>query len=95
MTSFSRGDSSPDACSVCVLMGKDGDEISAGAAGWEPIRTGFLESPFPFVVLLSRLWSPAPRQSPIPTPVSSHGLALLLVPFPRIWIEGGADGTNT
>lgn len=30
VTSFSRGDSSPDACSVCVLMGKDGDEIS----GW-------------------------------------------------------------
>lgn len=81
---------------VCVFSwGRTEMKSQAGAAGWEPIRTGFLESPFPFVVLLSRLWSPAPRQSPIPTPVSSHGLALLLVPFPRVWIEGGADGTNT
>lgn len=81
---------------VCVFScGRKEMRSQAGAVGWEPIRTGFLESPFPFLLLLSWLWSPAPRQCPTPTPVSSHGLALLLVLFPRIWIEGGADGRDT
>ena len=80
-TGFSRGDCSPDPCSahmrarvcvcVCVSMWREGDEISEDRpAGWEPIRTRFLEDPsFSSFLLLS---GRPPQGSVLPTPQGLH-----------------------
>lgn len=82
-------------CAVCVCVparpsGREGMRSQAGAAGWEPTRSGFLEAlPLP---LRCRSGSGLlPRSVSCPNS-SFTGLTLLLAPFPRIWTEGGAGG---